>query len=58
MQSNLSCNSFSKFLNRVINVVLNGFDEKSVTMWVIYIHKISGFFQVNTTPLISMDHYD
>ena len=57
MQPNLGRHGLSKLLNRVINVILNSLDQKTITMRVIDVHEISGFFQVDTTPLVPVNHY-
>ena len=56
MQSDLLSNGLTEFLNSVINVIFDGFDQKAIAVRVINIHEIPCFLKINTTALIPMNH--
>ena len=58
MQSNLLSNCLSKLLYGVVNIIFNSFNEKTIAVRVINIHKISSFLKIYATSLISMNHND
>ena len=56
MQSDLLSNGLTEFLNSVVNVIFDCFDQKAVTVRIVNIHEIPCFFKINTTALIPMNH--
>ena len=56
VQSDLLSNGLTEFLNSVVNIIFDGFDQKAIAVRIVNIHEIPCFLKINTTTLISMNH--
>lgn len=57
MQTYLLGHHFSKLLNWFVYFVLDAFDEQTVAIRTVDVHKVSCFLEIHTTALIAVDKH-